>query len=132
EEHARLADNRPVNPEAYEAYLKGRFFWNKRTESGLKKSVEYLQKSIQKDPGYALAYSGLADSYDLLAGFEFLPPKDAYSKAKAAANKALKLDDTLGEAHTVTGDAMYHLDWDWRGAEREFKRAIELNPGYAT
>jgi TolB-like protein/DNA-binding winged helix-turn-helix (wHTH) protein/tetratricopeptide (TPR) repeat protein len=132
EEHARLADNRPVNPEAYEAYLKGRYFWNKRTESGLKKSIEYFQQSIQKDPGYALVYSGLADSYDLLAGFEFLPSKDAYSKAKAAANKALKLDDTLGEAHTVLGDAMYEMDWDWRGAEREFKRAIELNPGYAT
>ena len=132
EEHARLAGNHHVNPEAYEAYLKGRFFWNKRTESGLKKSIEYFQLAINKDPGYALAYAALADSYQSLGVHEVPPMKDAYSKAKAAAGKALELDSSLGEAHTVLAGILYGLNRDWRGAEREFKRAIELSPGYAT
>jgi TolB-like protein/DNA-binding winged helix-turn-helix (wHTH) protein len=132
EQHARLAGNRPVNPEAYDAYLKGRFFWNKRTASGLKKSIEYFQWAIDKDPGYAPAYAGLADSYRLLAGNESFPTREAYSKASAAASKALGLNDTIGEAHTVLADAMYQMNWDWHGAEREFKRAIEVSPGNAT
>ena len=132
EERARLGGNQPVNPEAYEAFLKGRYFWNRRTELGLTKSLEYFRQAIDKDAGYALAHAGLADSYGLLGGLEFLPPRDAYSKAKAAARRALALDDRIGEAHTVLADAMYMMDWDWRGAEREFKRAIALSPGYAT
>jgi tetratricopeptide (TPR) repeat protein len=132
EEHARLADSRRVDPEAYEAYLKGRYFWNKRTEPALKKSVDYFQHAVEKDPGDALAYSGLADSYDVLANSGWLPPKDAFPKAKAAADKALELDDALGEAHTVLASVLYRVNWDWHGAERQFKRAIQLNPGYAT
>jgi TolB-like protein/DNA-binding winged helix-turn-helix (wHTH) protein/Tfp pilus assembly protein PilF len=131
-EHTRLAGSRRVNPKAYEAYLKGRFLWNKRTESGLKKSIEYFQLAIDKDPRYALAYAALADSYQLSGVHERSPIKDAYPKAKAAADRALELDDSLGEAHTVLAGVMYGRNRDWRGAETEFKRAMELSPGYAT
>ncbi len=132
EEHARLAGNHRVTPEAYEAYLKGRFFWNKRTGAGLKRAIEYFQSAIAKDPGYALAYAALADSYEISGPHDFPAMKDTYLKAKAAAAKALELDSSLGEAHTVLADLSYGLDRDWRGAEREFKRALELSPGYAT
>jgi TolB-like protein/DNA-binding winged helix-turn-helix (wHTH) protein/Tfp pilus assembly protein PilF len=132
EEHARLSGNRRIDPEAYEAYLKGRYFWNQRTESGLKKSIEYFQWAIEKDPGNALAYTGLADSYRSLVGGEMFPPREGYLKASAAGSKALGLNEKIGEAHTVLADAMYQMNWDWRGAEREFKRAIEVSPGYAT
>ncbi len=118
--------------EAYQAYLKGRFYWNKRTESGLKKSGEYFQLAIDKDPTYALAYAALADSYQLLGVHEWSPMKGTYSKAKLAANKALELDNSLGEAHTVLAGVTYGLDRNWQSAEREFKRALELSPGYAT
>lgn len=132
EEHARLSPKHPVNPEAYDAYLKGRFFWNKRTESGLKKSIEYFQYAVGKDPQYALAYAALADSYKIVGSHDLPPVKDTYLKAEAAARKALELDGSLGEAHTVLADVRYELNRDWRSAEREFKRAIELSPGYAT
>lgn len=121
-----------VDPQAYDCYLRGRFFWNKRTEPGLKKSVEYFQRAIEKDPTYALAYSGLADSYNVLGGRGFVPSKEAYLKAKTAANDALKLDNNLGEAHTVLADVLYELDWNWAAANTEFERAIQLSPGYAT
>jgi TolB-like protein/Flp pilus assembly protein TadD len=132
QEHARLSPKHAVNPEAYDAYLKGRFFWNKRTESGLKKSIEYFQYAIGKDPGYALAYAALADSYEIVGSPDLPPVKGTYLKAEAAARKALELDGSLGEAHTVLADVRYALNRDWTGAEREFKRAIELSPGYAT
>lgn len=121
-----------VDPEAYDCYLRGRFFWNKRTEPGIKKSVEYFQLAIEKDPNYALAYSGLADSYDVMGGLGFVRTKEAYSKAKTAANDALRLDDTLSEAHTILGDVLCQLDWNWPAAKIEFERAIKLNPSYAT
>jgi len=132
QEQARLASARPVNPEAHEAYLKGRYYWNLRTEEGLKKSSEYFQQAIEKDPGYALAYAGLADTYGVVATWNVMAPKEAYPRAKAAAFKALEMDETLAEAHALLGSAREEYDWDWVGAEKEFKRAIELNPGYAT
>jgi TolB-like protein/Tfp pilus assembly protein PilF len=131
-ERARLAGRHRVNTEAYLAYLKGRYYWNKRGESGLKKSVEYFHLAINKDPQYALAYAALADSYQLSGVHEWAPIKGAYSQAKWAARKALELDNSLGEAHTVLAGVRYGLDRDWQGAEREFKLALELSPGYAT
>jgi len=134
QEQAVLKNVKVVNPEAYEAYLKGRYFWNKRTADGLKKAVDYFNQAIEKDPNYGQAYTGLADSYALLGDWEYgvLAPKEAFPRAKAAATKALELDDTLGEAHTSLAFSLDLFDWDWASAEREFRRAIELNPGYAT
>jgi serine/threonine protein kinase/TolB-like protein/Tfp pilus assembly protein PilF len=132
QEQVRLASVRPVNPDAHEAYLKARYYWNLRTEEGLKKSIQYFQQAIEKDPGYALAYAGLADSYAVLAAYNVMAPKEAYPRAKVAAFKALEMDETLAEAHAALGDARGRYDWDWVGAEKEYKRAIELNPSYAT
>ncbi len=133
-EEAVLKNAKAVNPEAYEAYLKGRYFWNKRTVDGLKRAVDYFDQAIKKDPNYAQAYTGLADSYALLGDWEYavLAPSEAYPKAKAAAIKALELDNLLGEAHTSLAFSLDVFDWDWDSAEGEFRRAIELNPGYAT
>jgi TolB-like protein/DNA-binding winged helix-turn-helix (wHTH) protein/Tfp pilus assembly protein PilF len=133
-EQAVLKTVKKVNPDAYEDYLKGRYFWNKRTADGFKKSIDYFNKAIDQDPTYAPAYSGLADAYALSGDWEYgvLPPKDAYPKAKAAATKALELDSNLGEAHVSLAFALDAYDWDWESAGREFKRGIELNPGYAT
>jgi len=103
-----------------------------RTEEGLKKGIEYFQQAIEKDPGCALAYAGLADSYSVLGFWNFMAPKEAYPRERAAAFKALEMDETLAEAHTSLGDARFKYDWDWVGAEKEYKRAIELNPSYAT
>ena len=132
QEQARLASARPVNPDAHEAYLKGRYYWNLRTEEGLKKGIEYFQQAIEKDPGYALAYVGLADSYGTVATWNVKAPNEAYPRARAAASKALEIDEALAEAHASLGAVREEYDWDWLGAEKEFKRAIELNPGYAT
>jgi TolB-like protein/Tfp pilus assembly protein PilF len=132
QEQAQLARARPVSPEAHEAYLRGRYYWNLRTEDGLKRGIEYFLQAIEKDPGYALAYAGLADSYAVMSGWNLMAPKEGYPRAKAAAFKALEMDETLAEAHASLGDARYVYDWDWVGAEKEYKRAIELNPGYAT
>jgi len=133
QEQVQLASARPVNPEAYEPYLKGRYYWNKRTPETLKKSLEYFQQAIEEDPAYSLAYAGLADSYAMLGAgsYQVLPPKEAYPKAEAAAMKALELDSTLAEAHASLAWSKMQFDWDWQGAEREFKQATELNPGYA-
>jgi len=124
----------PVIPEAYQSYLLGRYYWNKRTADGLQKAGVYFQKAIQIDPNYALAYSGLADYYaflTLLGGPEVMRPPDAMSKAKAAAVRSLQLDDSLAETHASMGHVLHNYDWDWAGAEREFKRAISLNPNYS-
>jgi TolB-like protein/DNA-binding winged helix-turn-helix (wHTH) protein/Flp pilus assembly protein TadD len=129
-----LKSPRTVNAEAHEAYLKGRYFWNKRTADGLKKALEYFNEAIEKDPNYAQAYSGLADSYALMGDWEYgvLAPKEALPKARVAATKALALDNTLGEAHTSLAFSLDLFDWDWNSAEKEFRLAVELNPSYAT
>jgi TolB-like protein/DNA-binding winged helix-turn-helix (wHTH) protein/Tfp pilus assembly protein PilF len=121
-----LANSPAVNPEAYEAYLKGRYFIEKWTEEGTRVGREYFEQAIQKDPNYALAYAGLADSYAW--GRAGLPPEEALRRARAAATKALQLDSTLGEPHAALAQVKFVNDWDWAGAEAEFKRAIELNP----
>jgi TolB-like protein/DNA-binding winged helix-turn-helix (wHTH) protein/Flp pilus assembly protein TadD len=125
---------RSVNPEAYEAYLKGRYFWNKRTGEGLKKAIEYFDEAIQKDPAYGQAFAGLADSYALLGNSDFaiLSPQEASPKAMAAATRALELDDSLAEAHTSLAFCLGVFEWNWDAAEKEYLRAIALNPGYAT
>jgi len=132
EERKRLVKRQTVDPEAYQRYLRGRYFWNKRTAEGLKKGLEYFSKATEKDPGYALAYAGLADCYNLLSYYSVLPPKDSFPKAKAAAVKALEFDDTLAEAHTSLALAAMAYERDWASAEKEYKRAIELNPNYPT
>jgi len=131
-EQAHLTGARMVNPEAYEAYLKGRFYWSQRSEEGEKKGLEYFQQAIEKDPGYALGYAGMADSYIVLGVHGRAPVHEAFAKARAAAQKALERDDSLAEAHTSLGSVKTFYDWDWSGAEREFTRAIEFNPNYAT
>jgi TolB-like protein/Flp pilus assembly protein TadD len=134
EEEAALRNIKVVNPEAYVSYLKGRYFWNKRTADGLKAAVAYFNQAIEEDPNYARAYSGLADTYALLGDWQYavMTPKEALPKAKAAAIKALELDITLGEAHNSLAFCLDGFDWDFESAEKEFRRAIELNPGYAT
>jgi TolB-like protein/DNA-binding winged helix-turn-helix (wHTH) protein/Tfp pilus assembly protein PilF len=126
EPRVHLPNPRVVNPEAYEAYLKGRYFIEKWTEEGTRVGREYFEQAIQKDPNYALAYAGLADSY--VWGRAGLPPEEALRRARTAATKALELDDTLGEPHAALGQIKFVNDWDWAAAEAEFKRAIELNP----
>jgi serine/threonine protein kinase/tetratricopeptide (TPR) repeat protein len=128
----RLTKHYTENPQAYQLYLQGRYYWNKRTPDGMKKSVDYFQQAIEKDPSYALAYTGLSDGYATLAFYNFVPPQEAYRKAKIAALKAVELDDTLAEAHTSLASIKEDVDWEWQGAEKEYKRAIELNPNYAT
>jgi eukaryotic-like serine/threonine-protein kinase len=132
QERARLTSSRPVNPEAYEAYLKGRYYWSQRTGKGEQKGLEYFQQATVLDPDYALAYAGVADSYIVLGAHGHLPIKEAFPKARAAAMRALDLDDALAEAHTSLGTVKTFYDWDWPGSEREFRRALDLNPNYAT
>jgi TolB-like protein/DNA-binding winged helix-turn-helix (wHTH) protein len=121
----------PVDPEAYEAYLKGRYFWNKRTPDGLNKSIEYFGQAISKDPSFAAAYAGLADAYSLL-GSDVLPADVASSKARANASKAIELDSNIAEGHAALALVEFYYDWNWKQSEQEFRRAIELNPNYAT
>jgi TolB-like protein/Flp pilus assembly protein TadD len=130
EQHA-IAARPTVNTEAHQLYLKGRFFWNKRTGNDLKKSIDYFQQAIATDPNYALAYAGLADAYVFLPGYNAGTPQGCYPKAMAAAKKALELDDTLAEAHTTLALAIWYFDFDSSQANREFQRALELNPNYA-
>jgi len=134
QERATLTHGKVVDPRAYEAYLKGRYFWNKRTGDDFEKAVDYFNQAIQRDPDYAQAYSGLADTYALLGDWEYgvLAPSEAFPRAKAAAVKALQLDNTLGEAHTSLAFCLDGFDWDLKSADTEFRRGIELNPGYAT
>ena len=134
QEQAALEHSKAVNPEAYQAYLTGRFYWNQRTEDGLRKAIDYFNQAIEKDPNYAHAYTGLADAYALSGDWEYgiLSPEEAFPRAREAATKALALDDSLAEAHTSLAFVLDLYDWDWDGAEQEYKRAIALNPGYAT
>src|SRR5580658_343630 len=134
QEQAALKSAKVVNPEAYESYLKGRYFWNKRTPDSLKVALAYFNQAIDEDPTYAQAYSGLADTYALLGDWQYgvMTPKEALPKAKAAAIKALELDSTLSEAHNSLAFCFDAFDWDFAAAGKEFQRAIELNPGYAT
>jgi TolB-like protein/DNA-binding winged helix-turn-helix (wHTH) protein/Flp pilus assembly protein TadD len=133
-EQTELKSVKVVNPQAYESYLKGRFFWNKRTADGLKVAAAYFNQAVEEDPNYPQAYSGLADTYALLGDWQYavMTPKEALPKAKAAAIKALELDNNLGEAHNSLAFCLDGFDWDFAAAEKEFRRAIELNPSYAT
>jgi len=132
DDEKRMAKSYTANPEAYQDYLKGRYWWNKRNEDGFNKGREYFQQAIDRDPTYALAYSGLADCYSLLAEYGYVSPKESYPRAKEAAQKALEVDDTLAEGHASLAWVKTFYDWDRSGGEKEFQRAIELNPGYAT
>jgi eukaryotic-like serine/threonine-protein kinase len=132
EDKKRLSKKPTRDAEAYQDYLRGRFYWNKRTEEGVKKGIEYFQRAVEKDPGYPLPYVGLADSYNILGYYAYAAPRDVFPKAKAAALKALEIDGTLTEAHASLAYGRLYFEWDWPGAEREFERVIERNPTYST
>ncbi len=131
EERGRLAKHETENKEAYLLYQTGRFHWNKRTAEAIKKSLEYFNQAIEKDPAYALAYVGLADAYLALPVYGGDSFRDSHAKAKAAARRALELDDTLAEAHTSMANALYFNDWNLAESSREFETAIALNPNYS-
>ena len=130
-EQARMEKMYTANPEAYQLYLKGRFYWNKRTPADLQKAVPFFQQAIDKDPNYAMAYSGLADSYALITAYTREPARQLMPKAKEAALKSLALDDKLADAHASLGQIAAYYDYDFPTAEREYRRALELNPNYA-
>jgi tetratricopeptide (TPR) repeat protein len=130
EEKKRLTRRYTENPEAYGLYLKGRYHWNKRTGQDLQKGIGYFQQAIEKDPTYALAYAGLADCYAVLFLYAGLPSSENFPKAKAAASKALEIDDTLAQAHTALAYTHEVFYWDFSAAEKEYRRAIELDPKY--
>ncbi len=132
EDAQKLAKTYTNNPEAYRLYLQGRFYWAKREEKYVKTAIDYFNQAIAQDPNYALAYAGLADSYAILGSFSFVAPTEAIPKARGFALKAQSLDPTLAEPHTTLGLALFLFDYDFVAAEREYKRAIELNPNYAT
>jgi serine/threonine-protein kinase len=131
-EHTRIGARQTANSEAYQLYLKGRYHWNKRTEAGFRLGLENFRQAIDHDPTYAAAYAGLADCYSLLARYRFEPPAESFRLARAAARKALDLDDTSAEVHVSLAYVSFNYDYDWAGAERGFQRAIELDPKYAT
>jgi tetratricopeptide (TPR) repeat protein len=122
----------PNSYEAYDLYLRGLYFWNKRTVPDFERAIEYFRQATEKDPNYAQAYTGLADSYVLMAGYSDIPPKEFMPKARAAALRAVELDDSLAEAHVSLGVIAQDYDWDWPTVEREYRHAIELNPNYPT
>ena len=135
DDQQRLASSPPpVNPEAYEDYLKGRYYWNKRSDQGISKAIEYFESATKKDPNYALGYAGLADCYSVVGStiVGTMRPAEAGLKAKAAAQKALEMDSSLGEAETSLASVRFNYDWDWPAAASGFQRAVELNPSYAT
>ena len=131
QEQARLASVHPVNPEAHDLYLRGMFFLNKKTVDGMRKSIDYFQQAIDKDPGYAMPYVFIAQASALLGNYTVLSPEEAYPRSRAAAARALELDDGIAEAHTQLAWSKLNYDFDWSGAEREFQRALELNPNSA-
>ncbi|HZE70709.1 MAG TPA: protein kinase [Pyrinomonadaceae bacterium] len=131
-DQTQLAKTYTESGEAYEAYLKGRYHWNKRTNEGFKQATNFFQEAIVKDPTYALAYTGLADCYTLRSDYGFLAPKEGYALAKGAVTLALKYDESLAEAHTSLASIKAVSDWDWQGAENEYRKALELNPKYPT
>ena len=131
EQRSRLTETRPVDPEAYEAFLLGHHHMRKRTSEGLGNALKFFQRAVEKDPNYAPAYAGLADAYDLMSGYSLLAPREAYPKARAAAIDALKIDDRLAEAHITLAKIAARYDLDWEEARKEFLRGIELNPNYA-
>ncbi len=130
-DEAKVTKSGTTSPEAYQAYLKGRYFWNRRTPEGLQRAIEQFDLAVQKDPNYALAYVGLADSYGIAGNFPGLSVKESLPRAKAYATKALEIDDSLGEAYATLG-LVNALQWNWTEAEKAYKRSIELNPNYAT
>ncbi len=132
QEEQVIAAKPTKNIEAYDAYLRGRYFWNKRTSDGIKHAIEHFQQSIERDPDFALGHAGLADSYIALTFYNFAAPHETMPKAKESAIKALALDDTLAEAHASLAHILMNYDWNWSAAEKEFKRSIELTPDYAT
>src|SRR5262245_44516517 len=132
DEERRLIKRYTDNPEAYQLYLKGRFFWNKRTGEGFKIGISQFKQAVEKDPEYALAYSGLADSYTGLTFYNFASPNETMPKAEEAATNALAMDNTLAEAHASLAHVKANYDWEWSEAEQEFRRSIELKPDYAT
>ena len=127
-----LTKRHTENSEAHQLYLKGRYFWNKRTVEALNKGIGYFNEAVEKDPSYAMAYVGLADSYSLLSDYNGLPPKEAYPQARKAVAQALELDERLAEAHAALAFIKASYDWDWPGADREYRRTLELNPNYET
>ncbi len=130
EEKTRLGKRPTTSTEAYQLYLQGRYWWNKRTGEGMNKGVEYFEQAIEKDPNYALAYAGLADSYAMLGAYGFLRPETGYPRARAAATKAIEFDDRLAEPHTSLLAVKLDYDWDWSGADAEFQRSVQLNSAY--
>jgi serine/threonine protein kinase/Tfp pilus assembly protein PilF len=134
EERRQLTKRYTDNVVAYDAYLRGRYCWNKRTDEGVRKAIEHFKQAIDNDPSYALAYSGLADSYLMLGSFGIatMSPREAFPKAREATLRALEIDDTLAEAHASFAYGLAYYDWNWPAAEKEFKRCFELKPGYAT
>ena len=132
EKQGRLAAPHTVNPEAYRSYLLGRYFWNTRTEENLRKSAEAFQQAVSQDPNYALGWAGLADSFLMLGSWSLFEPKDSYPRTKAAAMRAIAIDEALAEPHAALGYLKTLYEWDWAGAGREFRRAIQLDAGYAT
>src|SRR5262249_44883303 len=128
----RLVRRQTENTSAYRLYLKGRYSWNRRNEEDLWRALDYLQRAIEIDPSYALAYAGLADCYISLSDNGFLTSREGYPKARKAALRALEIDELLVEARTSLAKIRACVDWDWRAAEKEFKRALKLNPNYAT
>lgn len=132
EEKSLLAKRYTTNTDAHDAYVRGRFFWNRRTTADLKEAIKYFNEAVGKDPNYALAYAGLADAYSLLADYDGALPADAYPKAKEAATKSLELDDELAQAHTSLSYVKMFYYHDWQGAQDGYRRAITLNPNYAT
>ena len=131
-EQGQMAKTYTDNPEAYTLYMKGRFYWNKRTTEGLKKSIEFFNQALERDPDYALANAGLADSWFTMGWYRTVPWNDAWERSRAAAKKALEIDPKLAEAHTTMAMIKANYEWDWAGAEKEFKLALELNPKYPT
>jgi tetratricopeptide (TPR) repeat protein len=129
---AKVEKNYTANAEAYQLYLKGKFHWNKRTGESLKQAAAFYQQAIENDPNYALAYSGLAETYVLFSSYDVAPATDSMPQAKAAALRALEIDDTLAEAHTALGFYLSNYEWDRDGSERAYRRAIELKPNYST